>query len=1081
MRREPSLTFQGALAILGHREHRAIGRLDKLLGGIILAAGAGAGLAAAGPAALAPLGMIGAVWGWLEQRDEALGLLRATIDSVAEKLGGTEACERQQLITAAHTTIVVAAFFESLQDSIGGKKFSRKLIAAQDQQKAGLGRPRRQEESLYEFLYSSEVPAPSPACGFEENCPLVGEYMVKISGNLREMLDTLPVIVEGDAGLLTSEQGVAAGIPWSFVEERALLRYRSRYLNIASAVPEFAIWAMLGEHSATRWSVAELRADMTEALGSTRDALSRLEALLTLDRAASAAGTPGEASGPRAVLARANGGRLAERIIPEDAEVYGPDITFPAIQEIYVNHRYRLARYAGTAFHAMRLSDESWWSEQPTRGDFDLLLAGYVTSLDATRVPMLLLGHPGAGKSMLMKVLAARLPPDRYTVIRVPLRRVDCDAPLVNQVQQALDLATNRRIEWWQLADQSRGSMRVVLLDGLDEMLQASQHDRRGYLQEIAEFQRVEAEQERPVVVIVTSRTVVADRVNIPVGVSIVKLDPFNKEDIGTWLDRWHRANAAAIAVGRVRELTPGAVRRQAHLAEQPLLLLMLAIYAADPSLPSLDGDLLTTQLYQRILEEFTRREAAKDTRPGMSDEDLDQRTQDHLERLAVAALAMFNRGRLDIDEESLGRDLAILEPGLMTRTRPAEDGERIIREFFFVHAPEARTLVGEAADGSRPGPARRAYEFLHATFGEYLVARRAADELVDLAERALPGHRSRSRAPDDSLLFALLSHQALAARPATLGFAQEIIARLPDTDSERLRSLLGILLSNYRHRHGTGLYAAYQPVSPDHVRQLACYSANLVVIRAALEKSPARITLTSLLGVPDSEALQNWQSTVRLWQAGLDPNGFHTMISMLQLASEPDSIILGLHHTGESQGAAAGIALCRLVRDTQVERRLRYGAAVTEGYTYSNDGSSWYDTMASSLISISIGKETRLDPEPPPAGTTDEEIASIASLIFCCLRSDLCGPGHDEKLVRLLFNLPNWYWNDPLALAGAVLRNPGLPVEFPQLQQPEMLGQYAGIVASVRSKILPKDMDLKSPGKETVVTVRNILRKARY
>jgi hypothetical protein len=1084
MRREPGLTFQGALAILGHREHRAIKRLDKLLGGIILAAGAGAGMAAAGPAALAPLGIIGAVWGWLEQRDEALRLLQATIDSVSEKLGGTEACERQQLIAAAHTTIVVAAFFEALQDSIGGKRFSRKLIAAQDREKAGLGRPRRQEESLYEFLYSSEVPAPRPACGFEENCPLVGEYMKKISGNLREMLDTLPVIEEGDAGLLTSPQGAAAGIPWRFVEERALLRYKSRYLDLASAVPEFAIWAMLGEHSATRWSVDELRADMTEALSSNRDALGRLEALLTLDRAASAAGMRGEASGPRAVLARANGGRLADRIIPEDADVYGPDITFPTIQEIYVNHRYRLTRYAGTAFRGMRLSDESWWAEQPTRGDFDLLLAGYVTSLDATRVPMLLLGHPGAGKSMLMKVLAARLPPDRYTVIRVPLRRVDCDAPLVNQVQQALDLATNRRVELWQLADQSRGFMRVVLLDGLDEMLQGSQHDRRGYLQEIAEFQRVEAEQERPVVVIVTSRTVVADRVNIPIGVTIAKLDPFNEEDIGTWLDRWHRANAAAIAADRVRELTPGAVRRQAHLAEQPLLLLMLAIYAADPSLPSLDGDLLATQLYQRILEEFTRREAAKDTRPGMSDGELDQRTRDHLERLAVAALAMFNRGQLCIDEESLGRDLAVLDPGLMTRTRPAEDGERIIREFFFVHAPETRTLTGEAVDagqsvdGSRPGHSRRAYEFLHATFGEYLVARRAADELVDLVERAFAGNRGRLRVPDDDLLFTLLSHQALAARPATLAFAEEIMAGLPDTDSERLRSLLGILLSNYRHRHRTDLYASYQPVPQDHVRQLACYSANLVVMRAALEKRPARIALTSLLGVPDSEALLYWQSTVRLWQAGLDLNGFQTMISMLQLASEPDGIILGLYHTRESQGAAADIALCRLVRDTHVERRLRYGAAVTEGYAYSNDGSSWYDTMASSLISISIGKETRLAPEAPPAGTTDEEIASIASLIFCCLRSDLCGPGHDEKLIRLLSNLPDEYRNDPLALAGAVLRNPGLPVEFPELQQPEVFGQYAGIVASVRSTILPKDMDLKNPGKETVVTVRNILTK---
>jgi hypothetical protein len=81
MRHEPSLTFRGALAILGHREHRVIERLDNLPGGVILAGGGGAGIAAVGPPAVAPLGTLGAVWGWLEQRDEALRLLRTAIDS----------------------------------------------------------------------------------------------------------------------------------------------------------------------------------------------------------------------------------------------------------------------------------------------------------------------------------------------------------------------------------------------------------------------------------------------------------------------------------------------------------------------------------------------------------------------------------------------------------------------------------------------------------------------------------------------------------------------------------------------------------------------------------------------------------------------------------------------------------------------------------------------------------------------------------------------------------------------------------------------------------------------------------------
>ena len=48
MRREPSLTLEGALRILGHHEPRLIGKLDKILGGVILAAGAGAGIAALG-------------------------------------------------------------------------------------------------------------------------------------------------------------------------------------------------------------------------------------------------------------------------------------------------------------------------------------------------------------------------------------------------------------------------------------------------------------------------------------------------------------------------------------------------------------------------------------------------------------------------------------------------------------------------------------------------------------------------------------------------------------------------------------------------------------------------------------------------------------------------------------------------------------------------------------------------------------------------------------------------------------------------------------------------------------------------
>lgn len=63
------------------------------------------------------------------------------------------------------------------------------------------------------------------------------------------------------------------------------------------------------------------------------------------------------------------------------------------------------------------------------------------------------------------------------------------------------------------------------------------------------------------------------------------------------------------------------------------------------------------------------------------------------------------------------------MEPGLLARSRLAETEQRIIGEFFFVYAPEARTL----ADQGPNGQPQRAYEFLHATFGGGLASWTAA------------------------------------------------------------------------------------------------------------------------------------------------------------------------------------------------------------------------------------------------------------------------------------------------------------------------------------------------------------------
>jgi hypothetical protein len=66
----------------------------------------------------------------------------------------------------------------------------------------------------------------------------------------------------------------------------------------------------------------------------------------------------------------------------------------------------------------------------------------------------------------------------------------------------------------------------------------------------------------------------------------------------------------------------------------------------------------------------------------------------------------MFNRCRQDIGEEELGADLAALDPNIRQaeRSRSIETGQRVIGEFFFVHAAEAWPLIGPGEPEAGPG-----------------------------------------------------------------------------------------------------------------------------------------------------------------------------------------------------------------------------------------------------------------------------------------------------------------------------------------------------------------------------------------
>ena len=88
--------------------------------------------------------------------------------------------------------------------------------------------------------------------------------------------------------------------------------------------------------------------------------------------------------------------------------------------------------------------------------------------------PLVILGHPGSGKSLLTKILAARLPPQDFLSVRVELRDVPADSDLQYQIESTFLKETGERVVWPEFAETAGDVLLVIIFDGLDDMLQTT-------------------------------------------------------------------------------------------------------------------------------------------------------------------------------------------------------------------------------------------------------------------------------------------------------------------------------------------------------------------------------------------------------------------------------------------------------------------------------------------------------------------------------------------------------------------------------------------------------------------------------
>ncbi|MER5753798.1 hypothetical protein [Streptomyces sp. NPDC002088] len=236
----------------------------------------------------------------------------------------------------------------------------------------------------------------------------------------------------------------------------------------------------------------------------------------------------------------------------------------------------------------------------------------------------------------------------------------------------------------------------MVLLDGFDELLQATGVSQSDYLHRVAAFQQREAMHGRPLVVMVTTRTAVAERARLTPGGVAIRLEPFNDAQITQWLVLWNRMNAAYFRRHVLQPLSVDQVLTQRELSGQPLLLLMLALYDAEGnSFQRAPTDLAGFDLYDRLLTRFAAREVRKNE-PGLTEEQLARAVESELLRPSGTAFGMLNRSRQWITEAELTTDLEALLPQREHSARPADlravltPGQVVVGRFFFIHQAEA-------------------------------------------------------------------------------------------------------------------------------------------------------------------------------------------------------------------------------------------------------------------------------------------------------------------------------------------------------------------------------------------------------
>lgn len=849
----------------------------------------------AATAALLIGGVIGGpgIFALLAPKNALVALGDGLLKKIPSRVKDSEGIDRTQLLIAAHTIIVITSFFDAASTISEIMSKAEVTLTGPEQLRSSTSDDYTlASESLINQLIDAEVPSPKPYLQPGDLEQELGEYYTRFAKSLVRFCQGLhfwDILSENERELF--EDFMTKGLPG-----KAILVYQTNLRRLSAQVKEFEIWTnQLTSQEITRrfysqnelieYSIAQNRHNYERTF-------EKLENLTTyLDELKFSTASGHESMDPLILMAHAH---TQLEVNPADVDRLKSNfkVDIPPLSKLYIQTPFKVVRSGGDS----KIAKEDWWRNIPSRNNLDDFLSEYLSSsTDSYRNPLVILGHPGSGKSSLTRMLAATLPRGRYIPIRIELRKVSPESSIELQIEEGLALILGRPTKWQEFRDASE-LIPVLLFDGLDELIQASKEKQGDYIEQIQAFQQREL-QFRGAIAMVTSRTVVADQARVPPDSMVLKLEDFRTIDSEKFIEVWNKHNRVAFSSNSISPFPIQLHSDVAQLAAQPLLLLLLVLLDADSNaLQNSVGIYNKATTYGQIIKTFIGREVLKH-HPEFNAAQTENVIQDELMKLSYVALGMFNRGLQMIDGQQVESDLrSILN---LTNLPSADSYNMLLGRFFFIHHAESKSFAGQINSG---------YEFLHATFGEFLVAHIATVVSDELCISAMRQNESRLPAMEmvDQFAATLFAFQPLSQRSPILDFVSELSIDHAIDRNIIAKSLVDAAIRRIDSRLlDTNFTSSYSPIPISSVRKLATYTCNLILLACAFIETVPNVTAnTDRILVPS----ETWQMLVFLWKSQLEPSAWAQLVETIwartNLWQDQSMVELGLvssRHTSTS------------------------------------------------------------------------------------------------------------------------------------------------------------------------------------